>query len=135
MNGGEKMIGERYSITPAMKFLIMVVCFVFMFALFAVPSFADDLSESKSDIEQGITKGLDSAYDIIKGVAGPIGAIAMVVCGAKMLWGNQKSAEEAKSAMIRIVIAMAIIFLGPIIIGSVSSWFKGKNISEISWNS
>lgn len=129
------MIGERCTITPAVKFLIMMVCISCIFAVFTVPSFADDLSESKSDIENGITKGLDSAYDIIKGVAGPIGAIAMVVCGAKMLWGNQKSAEDAKSAMIRIVIAMAIIFLGPIIIGSVSSWFKGKNISEINWNS
>ena len=129
------MIGERCSAGIAIKLLVMTVCIACMFAVFAAPSYADDLTESQKDIEEGITKGLDSAYDIIKGVAGPIGAIAMVVCGAKMLWGNQKSAEEAKSAMIRIVIAMAIIFLGPIVIGSVSGWFKGKNISEISWNS
>ena len=89
-----------------------------------IPVFAEGDS---TGISEGIYSGLEQVYNILTAVILPIGVIALAVCAIKMIWGNERSAEAGKSALIRIVIALAPIFLAPLLIKTVASWFKGKS--------
>ena len=80
-----------------------------------------------ADINEIITPiktGLGDVYNVMLAIVLPIGAVAVGVCGIKIIWGNQKSAEEGKSAIIRILVALAVVFLAPLLISSVSGMFK-----------
>lgn len=122
------------STKPAGRFLaafLIILCFATVFNCFSVPAFAEDaLGANEQSIKNGLTKGLDSAYSIIKVIVGPIGAIAICVCAFKLIFGGSKGAEETKATLIRIIVAMAIVFLGPMLVSSITTWFTGKSISE-----
>ena len=106
----------------AVTMVMAMMCSSFAFA-------AGDAASATNELTNGITGGLEQAYSIIKTIAIPVGVIGFVVCGVKMLWGNQKSAEEGKSALIRIILAMGIIFIGPLIVKTIAGWFGQFNVS------
>ena len=110
-----------------MSCLLLAVYFAMMFSCVA---FGDD---GISDIGSQVNTGLQSVYGVVKAIALPVGIVAIAICGVKILWGNSKSAEEAKSALIRIVIAMAIIFLAPILVKEVAGWFADKATDSSYW--
>lgn len=97
---------------------------LFVAAANVVPVFCEGDS---TGISEGIYSGLEQVYNILTAVILPIGVIALAVCAIKMIWGNERSAEAGKSALIRIVIALALIFLAPLLVKTVASWFKGKS--------
>lgn len=80
---------------------------------------------------QEIKSGLGQIYNMITSIVLPIAAVALAVCGVKMLWGNQRSAEEAKGAAIKIVIALAIVYLAPVLIETVGSWFSSSGTGSV----
>ena len=82
-----------------------------------------------SDISQQVNSGLKHVYDLLLAIVLPIAAIAMAVCGVKIIWGNERSAEQGKQALIRIVIGVAIVFLAPFLVDQVSKWFSGTDSS------
>lgn len=110
--------------TKSRKYINSACIALYAMLLTAMPAFAT--TAAAGDITSGINNGLQNVFNIIKAIALPVGVIALGVCGVKILWGNQKSAEEGKSAMIRIVIAMAIIFLGPLLISEIVTWFRSS---------
>lgn len=94
-----------------------------------VSAYADNGLGALTD---GLTGGLGQIYNVLLAVALPIGVVALGVCGVKILWGSQRSAEEGKSAIVRIVIALTIVFLAPIIISTIKSWIKPSDSSAAS---
>ena len=81
----------------------------------SVPAFAAGESQS---IISGITQGTEQ-----------IAAAALALQVIKIIWGGQRAAEEAKSAAIKIVIAIAVVLMAPAIVSAVRGWF-----TQASWN-
>ena len=102
---------------------VMVLTIILMMAA-PMAAFAE--SDVSAQVTSGVTDGLTKAYDVLKTIATPIALIALVVCGIRMLVGNAKSAEEAKGTIIKIVLAMAVIYLAPLLVRLIISWFNGS---------
>lgn len=92
----------------------------------SVPAFAAGESQS---IISGITQGTEQIWRILIGVVAPIAAAALALQVIKIIWGGQRAAEEAKSAAIKIVIAIAVVLMAPAIVSAVRGWF-----TQASWN-
>lgn len=84
-------------------------------------AWADSLS---STITAPIKAGLSEVYTLLTAIVLPIAVIVIAICAIKIIWGNQRSAEEGKSAIIRIVVALALVYLAPLLVSTISSWFQ-----------
>ena len=82
-------------------------------------------------IEEGVKSGLKEVYNILTAIILPIGVVALGVCAVKIVWGNQKSAEEGKSALVRIVIGLALIFIAPLLVEQIAGWFQNLGTGGI----
>ena len=89
-----------------------------------VPAFADSQT-----IIQGINKGTEQVWRILIAVVAPIGAVALALQVVKIIWGGARAAEEAKSAAIKIIVAIAVVLMAPAIISAVKSWFTAATWS------
>ena len=85
----------------------------------ATPVFA-----SSDSVVQGITKGTEEVWKLLIGIVAPIAAVALALQVIKIIWGGQRAAEEAKSAAIKIVVAIAVVLIAPPIISAVRRWFQ-----------
>ena len=92
----------------------------------ASPAFANGSSQT---IIQGITKGTEQVWRILIGIVAPIAAVALALQVIKIIWGGQRAAEEAKSAAIKIIVAIAVVLMAPAIISAVKSWFQAASWS------
>ena len=90
----------------------------------AVPAFA-----SSQTIIQGINKGTEQVWRILIAIVAPIGAVALALQVIKIIWGGARAAEEAKSAAIKIIVAIAVVLMAPAIISAVKSWFTAASWS------
>lgn len=77
-------------------------------------------------IEAGFFNGASNAYHIITAIVGPLAAVFLAICAAKILWGNQKAAEEAKAFLIRMIVALLFIFGAPAIVIMIRGWFATR---------
>ena len=103
--------------------IITGICSAF---ITSAPAFAAGESQS---IISGITQGTEQIWRILIGVVAPIAAAALALQVIKIIWGGQRAAEEAKSAAIKIVIAIAVVLMAPAIVSAVRGWF-----TQASWN-
>ena len=101
---------------------IVIAIFVGLFCVMmtSLPTYASD----GSSIISGITTGTQSIWNIIIGIAGPVAAIALAIQVIKIVWGGQKAAEEAKSTAIKIIIAIAVVLMAPMIVKTIQGWFN-----------
>ena len=90
----------------------------------AMPAFA-----SSQTIIQGINRGTEQVWRILISIVAPIGAVALALQVIKIIWGGARAAEEAKSAAIKIIVAIAVVLMAPAIVSAIKSWFTAA-----SWN-
>ena len=90
----------------------------------AMPAFADSQT-----IIQGINKGTEQVWRILIAIVAPIGAVALALQVIKIIWGGARAAEEAKSAAIKIIVAIAVVLMAPAIVSAVKSWFTAASWS------
>lgn len=90
----------------------------------SMPAFADSQT-----IIQGINKGTEQVWRILIAIVAPIGAVALALQVIKIIWGGARAAEEAKSAAIKIIVAIAVVLMAPAIISAVKSWFTAASWS------
>lgn len=91
-----------------------VLCFQFAFAA----------TSAEAQFKQGIT----DLYWHVERISLGAAAIALAGCGLMMVFGNQKEAESAKGAIKYILIAVAGIWLLPLIINA------GKGLFGSGWD-
>ena len=84
---------------------------------------------SSQTIIQGINKGTEQVWRILIAIVAPIGAVALALQVIKIIWGGARAAEEAKSAAIKIIVAIAVVLMAPAIISAVKSWFTAASWS------
>ena len=84
---------------------------------------------SSQTIIQGINRGTEQVWRILISIVAPIGAVALALQVIKIIWGGARAAEEAKSAAIKIIVAIAVVLMAPAIVSAIKSWFTAA-----SWN-
>lgn len=89
-----------------------------------MPAFANSQT-----IIQGINRGTEQVWRILISIVAPIGAVALALQVIKIIWGGARAAEEAKSAAIKIIVAIAVVLMAPAIVSAIKSWFTAA-----SWN-
>ena len=90
--------------------------------LSALPAWAED----GNIIISGVNQGTQQLWNILVGIVGPIAAVALAVNFVKILWGGSRSMEEAKTAVIKIIIAVAVVMMAPSIISVTKGWFTAN---------
>lgn len=124
---------QKKTVSPA-QVVGFILFILYMVALFAFANVA--LAEENNKIAAGINDGAEQVYGIVTAIVGPIAAVALAICAAKILWGSQKAAEEAKGFAIRLIIALLLVFGAPMIVKTVAEWFNkgqlGTKFSELS---
>ncbi len=91
--------------------------------MFVSVAFADNTSEA---IQDGITDGSKQLYNIMTAVVLPIAAVFFAWNAFKALFGGERGMESAKKNMLTIVIVIALVYLAPLVITQISSWFSSS---------
>lgn len=86
-------------------------------------SFAFAAGTASSQIEAGIKGGTKQLYSIMTAVIIPVAAVFFAWNAFKALFGGEKGMEQAKKNMLTIVLVLALVWLAPLIVSEVSSWF------------
>lgn len=97
---------------------------IYYSAFTSVPAFANSQT-----IIQGINKGTEQVWRILIAIVAPIGAVALALQVIKIIWGGARAAEEAKSAAIKIIVAIAVVLMAPAIVAAIKSWFTAASWS------
>lgn len=117
------IVGKTYNKVLSSKFCATLIGLYWsIFAIMPAMATSDAISE-------GIKSGTEQIWKVLVAIVAPLGAVALAIQAIKILWGGQRAAEEAKSAAIKIIVAIAIVLLAPSLVGVIKGWFK-----EASWN-
>lgn len=110
--------------TKRMKTVAAIMTGIYCSMITAMPAFANSQT-----IIQGINKGTEQVWRILIAIVAPIGAVALALQVIKIIWGGARAAEEAKSAAIKIIVAIAVVLMAPAIVSAVKSWFTAASWS------
>ena len=77
-----------------------------------------------SSISDNIFSGLSEVYNILWKIALPIAGVCLAFCAFKIWAGGERGMETAKRTALYTLIALAIVFLAPIIVKPVGGWFS-----------
>lgn len=108
--------------------VLMICCILSM--LFATAVFATD--GTAETISGSITSGMEKVYSIITAIVVPVAIICAAVAAFQIFLGGEKGMEKAKRIIIYTLLGVAIVYLAPLIVREVGSWFKGySNFSNL----
>ena len=107
-----------------LKWIAPIMTGIYCSVITAMPALANSQT-----IIQGINKGTEQVWRILIAVVAPIGAVALALQVIKIIWGGARAAEEAKSAAIKIIVAIAVVLMAPAIVSAVRSWFTAASWS------
>lgn len=93
-------------------------------ALMISVTLVSSLAFATNNISDNIFKGLDEVYGILWKIALPIAAVCLAFCAFKIWAGGERGMETAKRTALYTLIAMAIVFLAPVIVKTVAGWFN-----------
>lgn len=84
-------------------------------------------------IESGVKEGLQSIYKLLIAIALPIAAIALAVAGFNFFMGGERGADKARKIIIYTVIGVVVVFVAPLLIEAVQSWFGKMSDTSSVW--
>lgn len=116
------MIPQTGSLTQKQKRVIILLCFaaVVLFLL-TMPAFA---SNTTTTIETEIKNGTQSIYDLFKAILAPIAVIMVVWNVYKAIFLGDRGMESAKKGVLIVLCVVAVVYLAPVIVTTVSGWFS-----------
>lgn len=101
-------------------FCVMLICV----AMFSCVAFASDAADAAGAIQTGIKTGTQQLYNIITAIVVPIAVVVFAWNGIKMFIGSEREIESAKKTMLITALAIAVVYLAPVIIQQVAGWFS-----------
>ena len=75
-------------------------------------------------VGQKISDGMQDVFNVIRGIARPVGIVSLVACGVAYFFGGEKGMEAGKKWAFRVAIGLAIVGLAPTLITAVYNVFK-----------
>lgn len=108
----------------AKKLLTIAIVLALSICLLASTAFAGD-----EDIKEDITAGLGQVYTIITGIVIPVAAVCLGVSAYNVFTGGERGMETAKRLALYTLAGVAIVYLAPVVVLQVGSWFQGTSES------
>ncbi len=115
---------RRISLILALAFLLSVA--LSMSVVFATGAEEGSSGTSTDSVTTGIFSGLQNVYSIINTIALPIAGLMLAFCAFKIWMGGERGMETAKRVGVYTLIALALVYLAPVIVKAVGGWFGGK---------
>lgn len=109
------------------KVILTVLAVVIMVMAMGLTAFADGETQSIID---GVKNGMFELYRLLQGVTLPIATIFLVAQALRMVFGGQRSMDQAKTSIIILIVAIVVIWFAPTLVNMISSWFTGST----SWS-
>lgn len=113
----------KYQRYKQLQQILLSICLVFSTMLATVfPAFAD----TSDQIISSINGGLGNIYKTMTAIVLPIAAVILVIAGIRMLINSDstRGAEMMKHTVITLVVALAVIYMAPLLIKTISGWFS-----------
>ncbi|MDD6482977.1 MAG: hypothetical protein PUF72_00145 [Clostridiales bacterium] len=79
------------------------------------------------DIGHAIAQGMGSVFGVLKIVVVPVAAISLCFCVFQIFVGGERGMETAKKTGLYTAIAVAVVFLAPLIVNTVKGWFENTS--------
>lgn len=104
------------------KTAIVLITVILTLAMSVSVAYADE-----SVIEQQIRSGFGNVYGIIQSVTLPVCAVMAAIHGLRLAGSSddQQAGVKAKAALVKVALAMAIVYLAPYLVKTVEGWFDG----------
>lgn len=129
MNAAAPTLNDRMSHSRAFVRTTVVLCLLCALAFgMMVCSFA---APATGGIESGIKGGMKQAFDLLKAIVTPIAAVVFAIYGLSMLFGGQKGMESGKKGMLICALAIAAVWLAPLAVEAVASWFNSVGTGTV----
>jgi type IV secretory pathway VirB2 component (pilin) len=96
----------------------------------SMASFASATGYSDT-IATNVKTGLGSVYTVITAIVVPIAVIALAFCAFQFFMGGERGVEKAKKTLLYLVIGVALVYLAPVLVSSVASWFSGVGNANV----
>lgn len=106
--------------------MVMILCVgasLFLSSPFRVAHAGSDT------IIAAFTNAGQKSYDMIKSIVLPLAVIAFSIGGISLFFGGKNGAEKARVWCLSACVGVLIVFLAPLAIKSLGSWFGGEIIS------
>lgn len=97
-----------------------------LFMLMVTMGFAADEGDVQGAIQQGVTEGMSQLYDIMLAILLPVAVVLFAWNAFKVFFGGEKGMESAKKNMLIIVAIVALVYLAPLVVTQIASWFNGQ---------
>lgn len=113
--------------------LLTMMMTTFAFAAEEEAAQATQASESgtATTIEQGVKTGMGKVYGIITAVVVPIAVICLGVGAFQFFFGGERGVEKAKKVALYTLGGVALVYLAPLIVTEVASWFSSNGDSGV----
>lgn len=95
-----------------------------MVTMMVVPAFA---TGAEQQIVDGVSDGMYKLYSLFQALLAPIAVVLVVWNVFKALFFGERGMEGAKKSIIIILGIVAVVYLAPLIVSTVSGWFSGAS--------
>lgn len=92
---------------------------------------ASDISAAATTIEQGVKTGMGKVYGIITVIVAPIAAVCLGAGAFQFFFRGERGVEKAKSIWLYTVIGVALVYLAPVVVAEIASWFSSTGDAGI----
>ena len=77
-------------------------------------------------IEEGVKTGMGKVYGIITAVVIPVAVVCLGVGAFQFFFGGERGVEKAKKICLYTLGGVALVYLAPLIVTEVASWFSSN---------
>lgn len=108
----------------ALLCMVMIMSSMFVYTTVSAYATATD-GGVMSELADPVNKGLESIFNTTRVIATAIAMVVAGFTGVKMLMGDARAMETGKATIFKIIAAVAIIWLAPLLIKTIIGLFKG----------
>ena len=106
------------------RIMALTVMAALMVTMMIVPAFA---TSTEQQIVSGVSDGMYKLYSLFQALLAPIAVVLVVWNVFKALFFGEKGMEGTKKSIIIILGIVAVVYLAPLIVSTVSGWFDNAS--------
>lgn len=110
---------------PLRRAFAIVLMLIVLTMLLTTVAFATE-DGTASTIEQGVKTGMGKVYGIITAVVVPVAVVCLGVGAFQFFFGGERGVEKAKKICLYTLGGVALVYLAPLIVTEVASWFSSN---------
>jgi len=121
------LVFSRSKPTSLMRFLVVSIVVATVTLMLISGAYA---TSSSTAIQEGVKGGTKQMYELLTAIVIPVAVVCFAWNAFKALFGGERGMETAKKNIFTIVMVLALVFLAPIAIEQVASWFETSSSSS-----